>query len=357
MRKNIDLLLGNLISKGKLPQALLWEKVDDAGSKCGMCQRRCVIKENDTGYCGTVANVGGVLYTLIYGVISSAASDPIEKKPVFHFMPSSSVFSIGTLGCNFKCKFCQNWQIAYSDAIEPNRHCQRDISPDAVVESAIENNCQGIAWTYNEPAIWVNYALDCAKLAKKSNLYTVYVTNGYSTPEALDLIAPYLDVYRVDIKSMNDDFYKKLIKVGSSQGIREVAERAKHKWDMHIECVTNIIPGWNDSDEEIKQMADWIIHKLGDDTPWHLTRFFPNAQMNDVPPTSPETLIRCVKTAKEQGLKFVYIGNIAIPLGENTYCPNCGKLNIERDIYTTKIVGLAPNGNCKYCGENLNIVI
>jgi pyruvate formate lyase activating enzyme len=224
-----------------------------------------------------------------------------------------------------------------------------------LVELASENQCEGVAWTYNEPSIWLNYTLDCAKLCKQNGLYTVYVTNGYATPEGLDLIGPYLDVYRVDIKSMDDRFYKELIKVPSLQGILDVTVRAKMEWGMHVECVTNIIPGWNDSTDNLSKTARWIVDALGPKTPWHVTRFFPYGELSDVPPTPPATLEAAVNIGKGAGLEFVYLGNIMTETGENTYCPRCGNLVVRRSGYETNVVGVTIEGKCVLDGEELNM--
>ena len=199
------------------------------------------------GVCKMYQNREGKLYTLNYAEVSSAAVDPIEKKPLFHFFPASQVFSLGTWGCNFHCQDCQNWEIAVA---EPARESQI-ISPQAAIELAKRYHCGGIAWTYNEPSVWFEYTLDSARLAKENNLYTVYVTNGYLTPEALDTIGPFLDAWRVDIKGFSDTFYRKLAKISRWRGILEVTKRAKEKWGMHVEVVTNIIPTMNDDDEQL----------------------------------------------------------------------------------------------------------
>jgi len=342
---------------GACKEALLSETQSDGSARCGICQWRCRIAAGGVGHCRTIVNHEGRLYTTNYGLISSAAADPIEKKPVFHYKPGSRCFSVGTLGCNFRCVFCQNWEIAYADALNSGTGgCRTRVQPSDLVALALGNDCQGVAWTYNEPSIWLNYTLDCAKLCKEAGLYTVYVTNGYATPEALDLIGPYLDVYRVDIKSMDDHFYKELIKVPSPKGILELAVRAKAKWAMHVECVTNIIPGWNDSDENLARTARWISESLGPRTPWHVTRFFPYGTLSHIPPTPPETLDRAVRIGREAGLQFVYLGNIRTDSGENTYCPKCGNLAVERVGYSTRAVGLDAEGRCKVDGEELGIV-
>jgi len=225
-------------------EAYIYEKLPDLFVRCHTCQWRCKIGPDKFGVCRMYQNQGGVLYNLNYALTSSVAIDPIEKKPLFHFFPASSVFSLGSWGCNFHCQDCQNWEISCVEA--PGlRGRSREITPQEAVSLAMDYQCRGIAWTYNEPTVWFEYTLDSAKLAKKEGLYTVYVTNGYITPEALDLLGPYLDAWRVDIKGFNDEFYKGLAKVAGWRGILEVTKRAKEKWGMHVEVVTNIIPGMN----------------------------------------------------------------------------------------------------------------
>jgi pyruvate formate lyase activating enzyme len=347
-----------LEAAGALREAVLAESGPDGQLRCNMCQWRCRIREGGVGHCRTVVNHQGTLYTTIYGVVSSAAADPIEKKPVFHYKPGSLCFSVGTLGCNFRCVFCQNWQIAYADAAKSaGDACRTGFTPEDLVRSAKSSGCEGVAWTYNEPSIWLNYTLDCAKLCKQEGLYTVYVTNGYATPEGLDLIGPYLDVYRVDIKSMEERFYRELVKIPRCQRILDVAVRAKTQWQMHVECVTNVIPGWNDSNENLSQTARWIADSLGHDTPWHISRFFPYGELSHIPPTPPETLERAVEIGKQAGLRFVYLGNIQTPEGENTYCPRCGNLAVRRSGYQTEILAVNADGKCPVDREDLNITM
>ncbi len=214
-----DKKIESLRAIGALREALLAEDLGAGKVGCNICQRRCRIPDGAVGYCRTKINYRGVLYCTIYGVVSSAAADPIEKKPVFHYKPASRCYSVGSLGCNFRCVFCQNWEIAYADAVESAEVCRSGVTPQTLVRLATANDCQGVAWTYNEPSIWLNYTLDCAKLCKSNGLYTVYVTNGYATPEQIEEIGPYLDVYRLDIKSMDDAFYKDTAKVPGVQGI------------------------------------------------------------------------------------------------------------------------------------------
>jgi pyruvate formate lyase activating enzyme len=227
------------------------------------------------------------------------------------------------------------------------------VTPEAAIEATKRHNSAGIAWTYNEPGIWLEYTLDSAKLARQNKLYTVYVTNGYSTPEALDTIGPYLDAWRVDIKGFSDTFYKKLAKISKWRGILDVTKRAKEKWGMHVEVVTNIIPTMNDDEEQLKGIAGWIRTELGEMTPWHVTRFYPHHQSHHLPPTPVATLERAIAIGREAGLRFIYAGNIPGHPSENTTCYSCGKLVVKRRGYQVRLVGLA-GSKCRFCGAELN---
>jgi pyruvate formate lyase activating enzyme len=297
-------------------------------------------------------NKDTTLYNLNYAIVSSVAADPIEKKPLFHFFPGTLAFSLGTLGCNFHCKHCQNWEISAVDTKTIQRGCQ-EMQPQLAVELTRRYGCQGIAWTYNEPTIWFEYTLDSAKLAKKDNLYTVYVTNGYATPEALDTIGPYLDAWRVDIKGFSDSFYRDLAKVPHWREILEVAKRAKDKWNMHIEVVTNIIPTMNDDDEQLEGIANWIRDELGELTPWHVTKFYPHHHLTHLPPTPVATLEHAYEIGQKAGLKFVYVGNVAGHNSESTVCYSCSNIIVQRFGYQTEVVGLE-DSKCKFCGAELN---
>jgi len=331
-------------------QAMLYKSLPESAVRCNTCQWRCRINPGRSGVCNMYRNEDGVLYNMNYARVSSAAIDPIEKKPLFHFYPGSEVFSLGGWGCNFHCQDCQNWEIACVDIPQEGRELQ----PEEAVRMAKEYNCRGIAWTYNEPTVWFEYTLDCARLAKKSNLYTVYVTNGYMTPEALDAIGPYLDAWRVDIKGFNDSLYQKLAKIKNWRGILDVAKRAKDKWRMHVEVVTNIIPTMNDDDRQLEDIAGWIHTELGELTPWHVTRFHPNHYMTDLSSTPVSTLERAVAIGKKAGLKFVYVGNVPGHGGENTACYSCGNTIIKRYGYQAEVIGLI-GSKCRFCGAELNI--
>jgi len=335
-----------------MQEALLYEKLPHSRVQCHTCQWHCKIGVDRYGVCGVYQNRDGTLYNLNYAVVSSMAADPIEKKPLFHFYPGTLAFSLGTLGCNFHCKHCQNWEISMVDTRTVQRGCQ-EMQPEEAVEMAKRYQCQGIAWTYNEPGIWFEYTLDSAKLAKENNLYTVYVTNGYSTPEALDKIGPYLDAWRVDIKGFSDSLYRDIARVPNWRNILEVASRAKSKWNMHVEVVTNIIPTMNDDDQQLEGIARWIHDELGELTPWHVTRFHPHYHMSHLPPTPIATLERACEIGQKAGLKFIYVGNVPGHKSESTVCYSCGELIVERYGYRTRIVGL-DGSKCRSCGAELN---
>ncbi|MEA1958249.1 MAG: AmmeMemoRadiSam system radical SAM enzyme [Chloroflexota bacterium] len=335
-------------------EAVLYEKISGSRVRCNICQWRCVIAPEKDGVCRMRRNDDGVLHTSNYAISSSVNIDSIEKKPLFHFYPASLAFSIGTWGCNFHCRGCQNWQIACTDTsfLEESRA----VEADELIRMAKSGNCRGIAYTYNEPTIWFEYTLDCAKLARENGLYNVYVTNGFMTEEALDMIGPYLDGYCVDVKGFSDEFYRDMAKISNWRGILDVTERAKRKWGMHVEVVTNIVPGMNDDDGQLGALAVWIRDSLGDLTPWHVTRFYPRYQMEDLPATPVSSLERAYDIGKKAGLRFVYAGNVPGHAYENTVCYSCGNLIISRLGYNIEIVGLE-GSRCRFCGAELNMLV
>jgi pyruvate formate lyase activating enzyme len=333
-------------------EALLYEKLPDSRVKCHTCQWQCRINPDKYGVCGMYQNRNGTLFNLNYARVSSVAADPIEKKPLFHFYPGTLCLSLGTLGCNFHCKHCQNWEISTANSGSLMRDC-REIQPQTSVELARQHKCRGISWTYNEPVIWFEHTFDSARLAKENGLYTVYVTNGYATPEALDMIGPYLDAWRVDIKGFSDEFYKTLSGIPHWWEILSVTKRAQEKWQMHVEVVTNIIPTMNDDDGQLTGIASWIKNELGELTPWHVTRFHPLHRLKNLPPTPLETIERACEIGQKAGLKFVYAGNVPGHSSESTVCYNCGKLIVARYGYQTDVKGL-DGSRCRFCGAELN---
>lgn len=330
---------------------MFWKSLEDGKVVCTLCHRRCIIVPGAYGVCGVRYNHEGKLYTLVYGLLTAANPDPIEKKPLMHFNPGSCVFSISTAGCNFYCKFCQNWVLSQT---RRDKIFGEPYSPEDVVRLAKENACQGISYTYNEPTIFYEFMYDTAKLAKKEGLFNTMVTNGYMTPEAIKELGPYMDAATVDFKgSGNKEFYREIMAVPDPEPIYEsiLAMKEAGWW---IEITNLIVPRIGDREEDLKRLARWIVDNLGDETPFHLLRFHPNFLLQDLPPTPVETLERLAKIAINEGLKHVYIGNVwGHPL-EHTYCPRCGELVVERNGFFITRWKLTEDFKCPKCGYKLN---
>lgn len=334
-----------------MKECILYDKLPNDKVKCNICQVRCVIREGTRGACYTRINKGGALYTLIYGLTSSVCVDPIEKKPLFHFYPGTQILSMGTRGCNFKCPGCQNWEISHDSPDELGRNMEK-MSPLESIDATKQYGCQGIGWTYNDPSIWIEHTLEAAQYAKKEGLYTVYMTNGYSTPEALDEIGPYLTAYRVDIKAFSKESYRKISGLARFEEILDVTKRAKFKWNMHVEMVTNVTPTINDDEGLLRSIARWIKSDLGEFTPWHVTRFYPYLDLSHIPPTPVKTLERAYDIGREEGLKYVYIGNLPGHPYEDTYCHNCGESVIRRRGFAVANATLV-SGKCPHCSTQI----
>jgi pyruvate formate lyase activating enzyme len=336
-----------------LHEAMLYEKLGDGVVGCRVCPRLCRIKPGHSGTCRARANRDGVLYSVIYDRVCSVAADPIEKKPLFHFFPGSTVLSLGTLGCNFTCRHCQNWQIAHAD---PVAHVSelRELPVRNLPVLADHNGCQGVAWTYNEPTIWLEYVLDGAMIAHEHGLYTVMVTNGYITEEALDVIAPHIDAYRVDVKGFSDKTYHDVCRIGEFAPVLAAAVRAKHVHGCHVEIVTNVIPTINDDEKTLRSIAEWIVAELGADTPWHVTRFVPYLEFAHLSSTPIKTLEHAIALGTEAGLKFVYIGNVPEHAAQNTICPSCHRLVVRRTGDAVEDAALRGT-LCDMCGQDLNL--
>jgi pyruvate formate lyase activating enzyme len=328
--------------------ARLFKALPKGVVRCQACLRRCRIPAGKRGWCRTRENQDGRLISLIYGQVASLSLNPIEKKPVFHYLPGTRWLSLGSLGCNFRCPSCQNWELAHAD-LDRELRSTRYVSPAALVQLAQERQAAGISWTFNEPTLWIEYILDTALLAKQAGLSTNIVTNGALTPEAVDALGPYLDVYRSDIKGFFARTYRVLAQLPHHEEIFAAAERAYHKWGMHVELVTNIIPGLNDDEETLKGIAHWIATRLGPDTPWHVTRFHPAFAFQDRLATPLPTLLRAYALARAQGLKYCYLGNVPGHELENTYCPRCQTLLIRREIFDVLGTRLQA-GCCPACG-------
>ena len=322
--------------------------------RCGLCPHACLIAEGARGVCGARGVIGGRLRALTYGLVSSAADDPIEKKPVFHFCPGTTVMSFGSVGCTMRCGHCQNWQISRpkgDDGSVPVRL----LEPAEAVELALAQGAAGVAFTYNEPVIWLEWVLDVGRLARAAGLYVVMVTNGYVTPAGLDAFAEVTDVWRVDVKAFSEEPFLRLCKVRHPEAVREQAKRALHVHRMHVECVTNVVPTINDSEEELRAIAHWIASELGPQTPWHVTRFMPYLEFANLDMTPLSALRRAREIGREEGLDFVYLGNVDEPGGEDTVCPVCHTDCIRRTGYVTHVQQLAAGGTCAVCGADLGI--
>jgi pyruvate formate lyase activating enzyme len=327
-------------------EAMFWETLKNNKVQCRLCPHNCKISEGKRGTCKVRVNEEGTLYSLVYGLTSPGAVDPIEKKPLYNFHPGSMVYSFGTIGCNFRCKHCQNY---YTSQAEPDETGVSQIPPKNAVRLALANKCKGVAWTYNEPTIWYEYTYDGSMAAKKLDLYTVYVTNGYINPEPLLKISPFLDAMNVDVKAFDDMFYKKICG-GKLAPVKATCELAR-KLGIHLEITNLLIPGYNDDPDEIRSLCNWIVTKLGDRTPLHFSRFHPDYKLKDAPPTPEETLVKAHGIAVDEGLKFVYLGNILHPELGNTYCPKCKKPVIERGGFFSKTKIKLKKGKCTKCGE------
>jgi pyruvate formate lyase activating enzyme len=330
-------------------EAALYDRLGGGRVRCRVCRRRCEVPEGGTGWCGTRLNQGGTLYSLIYGEVSSISLNPIEKKPVFHFLPGSRWLSLGSLGCNFRCPGCQNWEIAHWRGEGPRG--TQYIPPEKAVDIALALGSAGLSWTFNEPAIWLEYTVDSARLAREKGLYTNYVTNGYVTEEAFEMIAPHLDVWRVDIKGFSEETYRRTAHIRDFEGILDITKKARER-GMHVEAVTNVTPGFNDSEDELRGIASWIRAALGPGTPWHVTRFFPHLDLGHLPPTPVSALQRAREIGREEGLWYVYLGNVPGHEGENTYCHACGELLIERRVFEI-VRNNMTDGRCPACGAEI----
>ena len=331
-------------------EAMLYTKLSEKKVNCFLCARRCVISEDATGFCLVRKNQGGTLFSLNYAKAISAAVDPVEKKPLAHFNPGASVLSVATVGCNFRCQFCDNWMISQEKTI-----AGKHFPPDEVVKTARDNGCMGISYTYTEPTIFFEYAFDTAKIARQVGFFNTFVTNGYMTPEAVKTIAPFLDAATVDFKGGADpEFYKTCSAVPSVAPIFEALKEMRRN-NIHIEITNLVVPKTGDSLERIKELATWIKEGIGKDTPFHLLRFHPDYELTTIPATPIETLEKAYVAAKEAGLEYVYIGNVAGHPTENTYCPNCNETLIKRYNFMITRWNLTKDMRCPVCGRDIPI--
>ncbi|MHA1370466.1 MAG: AmmeMemoRadiSam system radical SAM enzyme [Promethearchaeota archaeon] len=345
-------------------EALLYERLEDGKVKCLTCGHECIIPEGKLGICGTRTNDNGKCYTLIYGALTARAMDPIEKKPLFHFYPGHYIFSTSSFGCSFKCKNCQNYDLSQTKAV-PDKpltfityHGQTVkldyTSPEDLISTIKSRKCELLAFTYNEPLIWLEYIIDVGKIARKNDIKIVLVSNGYSSPKALEKIIPYVDAANIDIKAFDQEFYKKICAVPDfTPVLHTIKELYKH--GKLVEITNLIIPTLNDSEEIIKKLCTWIIENLDAEIPLHFSAYRPMFKM-DVPSTPNSTLIKARDIANDVGLKHVYLGNVFIKGAEDTKCPKCEEIVIARRGYNINTLNIDDENKCKNCGYKLNIV-
>lgn len=332
-----------------IKEAMLYKSLGDSKVECLLCAHRCKMADSKFGFCGVRKNKNGKLYTYAYGEVIASHVDPIEKKPLYHFFPGTAAYSIATVGCNFRCGFCQNWQISQISMRDTVEHSGYELKPEEVVREARENSCRSISYTYTEPTIFFEYAYDTAKLAKEQNLYNNFVTNGYMTEEALNTIKPYLDACNVDLKFFNDETYKKVCQ-GRLQPVLDSIKLMK-RLNIWVEVTTLVVPDLNDSEEELRKIAEFIAG-VGKEIPWHISRFHPNYKYLNTFPTPMDTLKNAERIGKEAGLRYIYLGNV-VNESSDTICYNCKELLIKRALYFIERNSVKDN-KCPKCGAKID---
>jgi len=332
---------------GESREAMLYEKLDGERVRCELCGHRCVIPSGKYGLCRVRRNVAGRLESLTYGLVVAMNADPIEKKPLFHYLPGTTSLSIAAPGCNFQCEFCQNWQISQSPRMESEIRGQA-VSPEQVVSAAINHDCASISYTYTEPTVFFEMAYDTAVLARRKHIGNVFVSNGYMSPEAIETIAPYLDAINVDLKAFRDETYRRVMKARLEPVL--TALRALVAAGVWVEVTTLVVPGMNDSPQELRDIAGFIANDLGRGVPWHVSRFHGAYRMSDVRATPIETMELACRIGREAALRFVYSGNLPACADESTHCPNCREVLVNRQGYSVGAMRLS-GGRCPKCGE------
>ncbi|MFH2220537.1 MAG: AmmeMemoRadiSam system radical SAM enzyme [Pseudomonadota bacterium] len=328
-------------------EAYLYESLESKKVKCNLCSHRCVIKDGRRGICGVRENREGKLDTLVYGRLIARHIDPVEKKPLYHLLPASLSYSIATVGCNFRCLFCQNADIAQMPSDRKGLIMGDVFSPQDIVTEALKGKCASISYTYTEPTVFFEFAHDTAKLARENGIRNVFVTNGYMTAEALHMLHPYLDAANVDLKAFTEDFYKTCCGA-KLEHVKESLILMK-SLGIFVEVTTLLIPGLNDDKHELEKLARFLFEALGPDTPWHISRFHPTYKLTDRPSTPVQSLNAARDIGMNAGLRYVYTGNVPGENGGNTYCYSCGKMLIDRWGFYIK-GNVIEEGRCPYCG-------
>lgn len=334
-----------------MKEALLFEELEGGKVRCTACARYCRLGEGQTGLCGVRQNVGGRLQLLVYGRVITGHIDPIEKKPLVHYMPGTRIFSIATTGCNWLCHYCQNYDISQRRKVEGEA-----LSPEEIVRMALEHDCEGIAYTYNEPTIYMEFARDVGTLARRKGLFNVFVSNGYATPDVIPLVNEFLDAITVDFKGNGERaFVRKFIGIPDPEPIYRYLLELKERTRVHVEFTDLVVPQAGDSLEEARRLSRWILDNFGPDAPLHFLRFHPDYRMMDFPSTPVKTLEKHWEVARSEGLKYVYIGNVPGHPYENTYCPGCGSVAVGRYGFDITTWNLDARNRCSVCGYPIPI--
>ena len=336
-------------------ESYLYKKLENSNIQCNTCSHKCFISPEKYGICGVRKNIDGKLFALNYGKAISNSIDPIEKKPLFHFLPGTHSLSIATVGCNLCCKNCQNWQISQLVKDDKSQlEINQDLLPNEIIKFALKNKCPSISYTYTEPTIFLEYALDIMRLAKENGIKNIWITNGFMSEETLELISPYLDAANVDIKSFDDEFYKDICEAKVGPILENLKWMKKNK--IWIEITTLIIPELSNGKTMLGNIANFIFNELGSETPWHISAFSGalSHEMRNIPDTPLQTIQDAYEIGKKAGLKYIYTGNVPENSKENTYCPKCNELAIERIGFYVK--RFDKNGKCAKCGKSVDLI-
>ncbi len=338
--------MSSFASAGHTVPTRYWTRLGDGRVRCDLCPRLCRLRDGQRGMCFVRASRGGRIVLTTYGRSSGFCVDPIEKKPLNHFLPGTAVLSFGTAGCNLACRFCQNWHISKSREMDT---LGEEASPGSIARAALDLDCRSVAFTYNDPVVFHEYAIDVASACRELGVGTVAVTAGYVLPEPRAEFYRWMDAANVDLKGFTDRFYRNLT-AGRLEPVLDTLRYIRHETDTWLEITTLLIPGANDSDQEIDALTSWVVEELGPDVPLHFTAFHPDWRMRDTPATSASSLSRARVIALGNGVRFAYTGNVRDPVGQTTRCPGCGHVLIERDGYALLAWGLVGAGRCAGCG-------